>query len=83
MSRADDLRAALGAEVAVVELEDELTRLKALKRPDEAKLRETKQQLRAARQRHRELRAGVPAGEGDAVASPPAVDASASVEQPG
>ena len=77
MSRADELRDAHGAELAVVELEDELVRLKGLKRPDQAKLRETKLALREARQRFREQRSGVPAEPGDAVASPATVEASA------
>ena len=58
MSRADDLRAALEAELAVVELEDELVHLKGLKKQDQAKLREAKLALREARQAYREQRAG-------------------------
>ena len=77
MSRADDLRAGQEAELAMVELEDELVRLKGLKRPDQAKLRETKLALREARQRFRETRSGVPAAPGDAVASPATVEATA------
>lgn len=77
MGRADDLRASHDAELAVVELEDELVRLKGLKRPDQDKLRETKLALRAARQRHREGRSGDPAGPGDAVATPATVEGTA------
>ena len=80
MSRADDLRAALEDELAMVELEDELVRLKGLKKPDEAKLRETKLALREARQRFRSQRAGDLA-EGDAAANPGTVAASAAVQE--
>jgi hypothetical protein len=80
VGRADDLRAAADAEVAVAELEDELVRLKGLKRPNEEKLRETKLALREVRQRFRELRAGGPVAPGDAVASPATVEATAGVE---
>ena len=78
MSRADDLRAALEAELAVVELEDELVKLKAAKKTDQARLREAKLDLREARRAYRELRAGEVA-EGDAAANPDTVNASASV----
>jgi len=77
VGRADDLRAGLEAELAVVELEDELL---AAKEAGEVP-RELKDRLREARQRFREQRAGVPAGEGDAVAAPAAVEASASVQE--
>ena len=77
MSRADDLRDVHDAELAVVELEDELVRLKNLKRPDEAKLRETKLALREARQRFRSQRSGEAAADGDGVASPATVEATA------
>lgn len=83
MSRADDLRAGHEAEVAVVELEDELIRLKGLKRPDSEKVRETKLKLREARQRFRSQRAGVPAAEGDAVASPATIETTAAPERLG
>jgi hypothetical protein len=83
VSRAQELRAAHEAEYAVVELEDELVRLKGLKRPDEAKVRETKLALREARRVYRELRAGAPVAEGDAVVNPATVEASAGVEQVG
>ena len=58
----------------MVELEDELVRLKGLKKPDQAKLRETKLALREARQAYREVRAGEVA-EGDAAANPDTVSA--------
>jgi hypothetical protein len=77
VGRADDLRAGHDAELAVVELEDELVRLKGLKKPDQAKLRETKLALREARQRFREQRSGQPAASGDGVASPATVEATA------
>ena len=77
MSRADDLRAGHEAELAVIELEDELVRLKGLKRPDEAKLRETKLALREARERFRSQRSGVSAAPGDGVATPATVEATA------
>lgn len=92
MSRADDLRDTHQAELAVVEFEDELLRLKNLKRPDQAKLRETKLALREARQRFRELRGQNPAGwseetaaraTGDAVASPATIEATAAPERLG
>lgn len=83
MGRADDLRAAHDAEVAVAELEDELVRLKGLKRPNEEKLRETKLALREARRVFRELRAGGPVALGDAVASPATIEATVGVEQLG
>jgi hypothetical protein len=83
MGRAEHLRAAHEAEVAVAELEDELVRLKGLKRPNEEKLQQTKLALREARARFRELRAGGPVPEGDAVASPATIEASASVKGPG
>ena len=79
MSRADDLRAALESELAVVELEDELVRLKGLKKQDQARLRTVKNDLRDARQRFREVRGGELA-EGDAAAQPDTVNASASVQ---
>jgi len=77
VGRADDLRAGLEAELAVVELEDELL---AAKETGEVP-RELKDRLREARRVFREQRAGVPAGEGDVVASPAAVEASASVQE--
>ena len=60
----------------MVELEDELVRLKGQKKQDQAKLREVKQALREARQRFRSQRAG-DLGEGDAAAQPGTVKASA------
>jgi hypothetical protein len=91
VSRSDELRAQLEAELAMVELEEEFLATKAA--PEVCKKcgqkihqdpgddqRDLKERLRAARQRYRDLRAGVPAGEGDAVASPGSVDASANVE---
>jgi hypothetical protein len=83
VSRAKELRSQHDAEVAVAELEEELVRLKGLKKPDEAKLREVKNDLRAARQRFRELRAGQPTPEGNGVASPATIEATARAEQPG
>lgn len=83
MSRADEVRAGLEAEVAVAELEDELLRLKGLKRPDPEKVRETKQALREARRVFRELRTGGPVAPGDAVASPATVEATTGVASPG
>jgi hypothetical protein len=77
VSRADDLRAAQEAELAVVELEDQLA---AEKNTKKGASRETKHALREARQRFRDLRGGGPVAEGDAVASPGAVQASANVE---
>jgi hypothetical protein len=77
VGRADDLRDAHDAELAVVELEDELVRQKGLKRPDQAKLRETKLALRVARQRFRAQRSGDAAEPGDAVAAPATVEATA------
>ena len=76
MSRADDLRAALESELAVVELEEQLVHLKGLKKPDPAKLREAKLALRDARQAYREQRAGE-VGAGDAAANPDTVNATA------
>ena len=80
MSRADDLRAALEAELAVVELEEQLVHLKGLKKPDQAKLREAKLALREARQAYREQRAGEVA-EGDAAANPDTVTATARAKE--
>jgi hypothetical protein len=79
VSRADDLRAALESELAVVELEDELVRLKGLKRQDQARLRQVKNDLREARRRYREIREGEVA-EGDAAAQPDTVNAAAAVQ---
>ncbi len=79
MGRSDEFRAMVEAELAVMDLEDELIRLKGLKRPDEAKLREVKAKLREARQTYREVRAGDVA-EGDAAAQPDTVNAKASVQ---
>lgn len=83
MSRADDLRAMVDQEALVMDLEDELVRLKGLKRPDEAKVRETKAALREERQRFRELREGAAVADGDAVASPGTVEATAGVGEVG
>jgi hypothetical protein len=80
VSRADDLRAALESELAVVELEDELVRLKGLKRQDQARLREVKNDLREARRRYREVREGEVA-DGDAAANPDTVNTSAAVQE--
>lgn len=75
MSRADDLRAKYEAELAVVELEEELLALKDAD-ADPATLRETKLRLREARQAHRLQR------EGDANATPATIDAVAAVHNP-
>lgn len=83
MSHAKELRDRHQAEIAVAELEEELVRLKGLKRPDEAKLRQTKLDLREARQRFRELRSGAPVPDGDAVATPDTIETSATVGEEG
>jgi len=83
VGRADELRAGLEAELAVVELEDELVAAKeaGLADSDPEAYRDVKERLREARRAFREARSGVRAGEGDAVASPAAIDASASVQE--
>lgn len=72
MSRADDLRAKHEAELAVIELEDELA---AAKDSDEGASRELKERLREARRAFRELRAG------DANVSPSTISATAEVRE--
>jgi hypothetical protein len=72
MSRADDLRAKHEAELAVIELEDELA---AAKDSDNGASRELKDRLREARRVFRELRAG------EAVAAPAAITVSAEVSE--
>ena len=56
MSRADEVRAAYAAELALAEAEDQLVQLK--ESGDAAALVEHKRQLRAMRQAFREERAG-------------------------
>ncbi|MGH6692107.1 MAG: hypothetical protein ACREF4_15675, partial [Gammaproteobacteria bacterium] len=73
MARADEVRERLSAELAVVELEDELVELKE-SGADPAALRDCKERLRAARQSWRELRAGA------AVVSPATITTTASVK---
>ena len=79
MSRGDELRARQEAELAVVELEEELVALKDGGDPEA--LRECKLALREARQAHRQLREGDPAGDGEA--RPATVQAAAAVRGPG
>lgn len=67
MSRADDVRAAHAAELALAEAEDELVRLK--ESGDAEALAEHKHRLRAMRQAFREERAG------SSVAEPETVEA--------
>lgn len=67
MSRADEVRAAYAAELALAEAEDQLVRLK--ESGDAEALAEHKRQLRAMRQSFREERAG------SAVAQPATVEA--------
>lgn len=76
MSRADELRERYEAELAVVELEDELVRLKA-EGADNDVLRDCKTRLREARYAFRSQR------EADAVVTPAAVEAKAAVITPG
>lgn len=78
MSRADELRAKHEAELAVIELEDELA---AAKDSDEGASRELKERLREARRVFREQRAGEPAEPGDAIASPDTISATAEVQE--
>lgn len=77
-SRADELRARLEAELAVVELEDELAEAKQSGGADN----ELKERVRAARQAYREAhRVSVPAGEGDAVAAPEPIRTKVKVQE--
>jgi len=78
VSRADELRALHAAELAVVELEDQLVAAKA----GGGDLAVVKAELRQAREHYRRLRdaEGVEPAAGDGVARPAAVDASAGVE---
>lgn len=71
MATADELRAAL----AVAELEEQLVAAKA---GDEEPSQELRGQLREARRVYREMRAGYPAGEGEA--RPDAIEAGAEVQ---
>lgn len=73
MSRADELRARYEAEMAVLELEDQLLAAKN----DGDVPRDLKLELREARRAFREQRAG------DAAASPATIEATAAVERPG
>lgn len=75
MSRVEELRTRLAAELAVAELEDELIAAKDDGDPDA--LRDVKLRLRAARAEFRTHRAG------SAAANPATVTASAVVEQAG
>lgn len=94
MSRSDQLRAQLEAEAEVLDLEEALEASKA--EPEVCKKcgqkvhqdssddqRDLKDRLRAARQRFRDLRDGVAAADGDAVANPATVETTAGVESPG
>lgn len=76
MSRADDIRARAEAEARVAELEDELI---AAKDTAEGPDRDLKDQLRAARQEYRELRAAEDPGPG--VARPDVIAATAAVKE--
>jgi len=73
VSRADELRARYEAEMAVLELEDQLLAAKE----DGDVSRDLKLELREARRVFREQRAG------DAKASPDTIETTAAVEQPG
>ena len=74
MSRVDELKAEYDAALAVAKLEDELLALKASgKKPD--RLRDVKLELREARRVHRLER------EGEGVAAPAAIKASATVKE--
>ena len=67
MTTSAELRAAL----AVAELEEDLIARKAAGDTDGPEFLKLKSDLRAARQAHRELRAGEPPADGDAAANPP------------
>jgi hypothetical protein len=71
MSRADELRARYAAELAVLDLEDELVAAKDA--GDLEAIRDVKDRLRSARQSFRESRAG------DGTASPATIETSATV----
>jgi hypothetical protein len=75
MSRADEVRARFDAELAVVELEEELVALK--ESGDADALADCKLRLREARQAWRELRAG------DAVVTPSTIETTAGVQEVG
>lgn len=79
MTRADDIRALAEAEATVAELEDELVAAKQAGEDAEA----LKLDLRQARRRFRELRStqGQALAEGDAIASPATVTATAQVQE--
>jgi len=79
LSRADELKALHAAELAVVELEDQLVAAKA---GGGENLAEVKAKLRQARQQYRELRTaeGADPDAGDAVAHPATVDVVGGVE---
>jgi len=87
VARADELRAAYEAELAVVELEDQLAAAKATVErcgecgrrtsADAPELRDLKQELRDARQRFRETR------EGGAVAQPATIEVVSALPAPG
>lgn len=67
MSRADDVRAAYAAELALAEAEDQLVRLK--ESGDAEALAEHKRQLRGMRQAFREERAGSAVAQPETVAA--------------
>lgn len=87
MSRADDLRATYEAELAVVELEDQLAAAKATVERcggcgrrtsvDPPELRDLKRELRLKRQQFRETR------EGSAVAQPATIEVTSALPAPG
>lgn len=77
MGRADELRAYHEAELRVIELEDQLA---AAKTSNDGASRELKHELREARAAFRRLRDGEPVADGDAVASPEAIEAKAEVQ---
>lgn len=75
MSRADELRAKYEAELAVLELEEELVVAKDSDDPET--LRDVKDRLRETRRVFREQRAG------DATVSPATIETTAGVPSPG
>jgi len=80
MGRADDIRAAADREIALVRAEDKLIVAKANGLSGD-KMRAIKDDLRAARQRHREAREAEATG--DDTARPATVRATAGVKTPG
>lgn len=75
MSRADEVRERFDAELAVIELEEELVELK--ESGDAAALADCKERLREARQAWREQRSG------GAVVTPATIETTASVKEVG